>query len=341
MPADAAPVQTVFPFFVGCGRSGTTLFRVIFDSHSRLSIPGESHVLDEILHRRHRYERNRFRTAEFLNDVLGNESFLRNWSVPEGKLRSSIMRAPPRDTADGIRRLFGFHAALAGKDRYGDKTPAHALRIPLLAEALPESRFVHIIRDGRDVALSYLDVRWGPRSIEEAALRWKRFVGAGRRAAAALDPSRYREVRYEEFLRDPEGIVRSLCPYVDLEFESAMFNYFDRVDSVIHSSRHPESHQHLKLPPTPGLRDWRSNMTKGDLEIFEALAGDLLSELGYERAFDHVSFGARAEAGWRRMRVGAERQGRKAVRGVRRGVRSTRRIRRPPVESRQDEDRET
>jgi Sulfotransferase family len=326
VPADAAPRQSVFPFFVGCGRSGTTLFRAIFDSHPRMSIPGESHVLAVLLRRRHRYERMGFQTAEFLDDVLANRPFRRNWNLPETELRNSMMSAPPRDTADGIRRMFSFHAELAGKDRYGDKTPAHVLHIPMLASIFPESRFVHIIRDGRDVALSYVDVAWGPRSVEEAALRWKRFVGAGRQAAVALGSSRYREVRYEDFLRDPEATVRSLCPYLDLEFEDSMLSYFNRAETLIGSSRYPESHQHLKLPPTTGLRDWRTDMSRGNVEMFEALAGDQLSELGYERAFHRVSRGARVDAGWRRVRVETERHARKAVRGIRRSARRAQRM---------------
>ena len=295
------------------------MFRAIFDSHSRLAIPGESH-LQRFLRRQRQYERGVFQTGEFIDDVLASPPIRRWWGLPEKDLRDCLENPTPRDMADAIRRMFALYAQRAGKDRYGDKTPAHVLCLPTLASLFPESRFVHIIRDGRDVASSYLDAAWGPRSVEEAAIHWKRFVARGRRDGPALGSSRYMEVHYEDFLRDPDAIVRLLCDFVDLEFEESMLQYFERADNVIASNAHSESHQRLRRPPTTGLRDWRKDMPRRDLEIFEALAGDLLAELGYERALDHVSVPARISAGLQRARVGVMRRAHETSGHLRRHV---------------------
>jgi hypothetical protein len=313
------PRQSVFPFFVGRGRSGTTLFRAIFDSHSHLAIPGESH-LPELFRRRRWYERSGFRADSFLEDALANEIIPTGWQIPHTVIREWMKANPPQDLADAIRGLFVLYAQQHGKNRYGDKTPQHVLHLPTIASLFPESRIVHIIRDGRNVALSFLDATFGPRSVEEVAVSWKRLVGAGRRAGAALGPSRYREIRYEDFLDEPEDSVRSLCAFLDLEFEDKMLQYHTRADAIISSAPHPEAHQRLRQPPTRTFRDWRREMSQEDVVLFEALAGDLLVDLGYERGAPSPPFRVQLYARSRRLRIEGERIARQGVRRVRKGI---------------------
>jgi Sulfotransferase family len=300
-------MNSVFPFFVGSGRSGTTLVRAMFDSHPHLAIPGESNFISAMGKNRHRYEKgDGLDTEAFLSDLLAHPRF-RLWGVPEDAVRDSFAESPPGDFADGIRRAFELYAARQGKSRYGDKTPGYVMHLPLLAKLFPEARFVHIIRDGRNVALSYLEVSFGPESLEQAALRWRRFVDRGRRTGARLGLTRYLEVRYEDLIEDPEGTVKSMCRFLDVGFDPQMFRYPERATEVAQGSAFPEVHGHLGLPPTKGLRDWRTQMSRDDLATFEILAGDLLSDLGYERAVRRPGIGSRARATGKRLRLEAGR----------------------------------
>lgn len=297
----------VFPFFVGCGRSGTTLFRAIFDSHPNLAIPGESHFIVHLAPNRGRYESSAgFDTEAFLADLLPHPRF-RLWGLAEQEVRTALGEDTPSTLADAIRAVFALYAGDQGKGRYGDKTPGYVSHLPRLAGLFPEARFVHILRDGRDVALSYLDVSFGPETVERAALHWKRVVERGREAGALLGPDRYVEARYEDLLADPEGTVRSLCGFIDLEFHPGMFRYPERAAEVASGSAFPEAHGRLALAPTKGLRDWRSQMPPKDVVAFELLAGDLLSDLGYERSMTHAGVRARARVTGKRLRVEAGR----------------------------------
>jgi len=159
--------------------------------------------------------------------------------------------------------------------RYADKTPHYVSHLSLLAARFPEARFVHVVRDGRDVALSLLEVPWGPDTIKEAALHWRRRVLEGR--AAGLPGNRYREVRYEALVADPERELRALTAWLELDYDASMLAYPDRALTV----PHPEHHRRLGLAPTPGLRDWRRDIDSDDAARFEAVAGDALAELGY------------------------------------------------------------
>jgi Sulfotransferase family len=296
-------MNAVFPFFVGSGRSGTTLVRAIFDSHPHLAIPGESNFISAMGKNRHRYETDDgLATEAFLSDLLAHPRF-RLWGVPEDAIRTSFAESPPGNFADGVRRAFELYAAQKGKSRYGDKTPGYVMHLPLLARLFPEARFVHIIRDGRNVALSYLEVSFGPESIEQAALRWRRFVARGRRTGARLGPKRYLEVRYEDLIEDPEETVQTMCQFLDIRFDPQMFRYPERATEVAQGSAFPEVHGHLGLPPTTGLRDWRAQMSANDLTTFEILAGDVLSEMGYERAVTRPGISKRARATGKRLRL--------------------------------------
>lgn len=272
---------STFPFFLGAPRSGTTLFRAIFDYHPDMAVPDESNFVPVLGRSRNRYERPYgFAASALLNDLFRQRSF-RRWGLSQDRVREAFDTHPPADYPDAVRALFGLYAEAQGKSRYADKTPQYVMSIPLLAELFPEAKFIHIIRDGRDVALSALDVDFGPRGIGSAALSWKDFVGEGRQAGERLG-TRYCEVRYEEILESPESTLASLCEFIDLAFDPAMLRYFERSEKI--AAPAAWSRRHVLLPPTKGLRDWRTQMPPRDVGIFESLAGDLLEELGYERA---------------------------------------------------------
>jgi hypothetical protein len=110
-----------------------------------------------------------------------------------------------------------------------------------------------------------------------------------------LGPSKYREVRYEDLLEHPEQVLTQLCHFLRLSFDEAMLRYHDRADAIIAGVRSPDSHGHLGLPLTKGLRDWRTQMDRGDLARIEARVGGLLTELEYERAFPRIPLRARFE----------------------------------------------
>lgn len=306
-----------FPFIVARGRSGTTLLRAILDAHPDLAIPGESHFAVSFGTRRREFERaDGFAVEAFLWDLLRHWGF-RRWELPEEDVRAAFAERPPSTVAEGVRLAFAIYARSRGKLRYGDKTPGFVLHVSLLAELFPEARFVHLIRDGRDVALSYLDTDFGVATLTDAAIYWDRFVRAGRTAGNALQPGRYLEVRYEDLVADVDSTMRRVCDHIDLPFDPQMLRYFER-PSGLDGLSHAEHHQNVSLPPTSGLRDWRTQMNSADVALFEALAGDLLTDLGYERATERpgvraTALAARARAGLAVRRVA--RRGRKSLDG--------------------------
>lgn len=294
-----------FPFVVGRGRSGSTLLRAMLDSHPEMAVPPESHFIPFFDGHRTRYEDGGgFAPERFLEDLLRYSRFQR-WGLPEEEVREAFAASPPRTVADAVRRAFAVYARHQGKARYGDKTPEYVMHLPTLARLFPEARFVHLVRDGRDVTLSYLDVRFGPSTVAESALLWKRFVREGRVAGRALGADRYLELRYEDLVDDPERELHRICAFVDLRYDDAMLRYFERAEEVVSGVVSRRGHRNIFLPPTSGLRDWRRDMRPRDVAVFEAVAADLLEELGYELGTGRIPGARRLRAG--RLRVPAER----------------------------------
>lgn len=274
--------QPCFPFVVGCGRSGTTLLRAMLDSHPELVIPFESRFIPALVEHDHDYRVDGRLDPDRLVDALREDEHFEGWDLSADDVRSHLRDVRPTDSAAAVRAMFELCASRAGKPRYGDKSPPYVMRLPLLARAFPEGRFIHLVRDGRDVALAFMDADFGPESAARLALHWRLRVERGREAGEPLGPQRYLEVHYEDLVAKPEATLREICAFIELEYDEAMLRYQKRVDEIVQFDPEPWNHGNLAKPPTVGLRDWRTQMSKRDLARFELLAGPTLERFEYE-----------------------------------------------------------
>jgi hypothetical protein len=284
-------------FILGCARSGTTLLHRIVDAHPEIAITTEMHWIT-----RHFKSRNGLATPELVSELTGHKRFAQ-FEIPreefEGLLGSG--EAVPYPTF--LNRVFGLYGKIKDKPLVGNKTSGYLRRIPTFHALWPEARFVHIIRDGRDVCLSVLNWKkaertagryasWEEDPVSTTALWWERKVRKGREDGAALGPGLYHETLYEELVDDPERECKRLCEFLGVSYDEAMIRFHEGRERV-EPGRGAKS---AWLRVTSGLRDWRTEMRTGDVECFEAAAGDLLEELGYERAVPDPSSEALEQA---------------------------------------------
>lgn len=278
----------------------------MLDAHPDLAVPWESHFIVAMWKVRRLYRTGSGLDAHRLaNDIAASPMF-GQWNVPDEIVWRRIDELERPGFAEVIDAMFMSYADSRGKRRWGDKTPLYVRSIGLLAGLFPTARFVHVIRDGRDVALSYLSVPWGPRDIWRVARKWKQDVSAGRRDGRALPASRYLEIRYEDVIRDPRGALERICLAADLPFDERMLEYHrDGSQRLGSPEAHVAYHASASKPPTAGLRDWRTQMSHDDLTAFESVAGGLLERLGYGRGVADLSATRRAEAAIRMAGLGA------------------------------------
>lgn len=278
------------PFVVGVPRSGTTLLRLMLDAHPALAIPPETGfgavLADPAV------------VAAGPDELLHAVQALPTWpdlAFERDYLRARLARVRPWSAADGVRAVYALYAERHRKERWGDKTPIHCQHMTTLARHLPEARFVHIVRDGRDVAASVRSLPISPGSIEEIAADWRDQILDARRQAAELP--HYREVRYERLVTEPEAVLRELCDYLTLDFDAAMLRAHERAEErhrempervladgthITHEERNRWHGLTLRPPDPSRAGRWRSALSGDERARFEAVAGALLGELGYE-----------------------------------------------------------
>ena len=287
------PERPPAPFVVGVGRSGTTLLRMMLDAHPELAIGAETHFLPELI--------ERSRAGRGPDDLVDAIIAARTWgdfALEPEDLRERVAASGAANAADVARAFYGLCAEARGKRRWGDKTPGYVKRMRSIAGALGEARFVHLIRDGRDVALSRLARGMGrEKPITEVAELWRRRIERARRQARRLD-GRYLELRYEDLVADPEPCLRRVGALIDLDYEPAMLAYHERAGERLAELGDLEpvdartgrggaeriaAHALTTSPPTGSrIGAWRTGMSAADRAAFEAVAGDLLRDLGYE-----------------------------------------------------------
>jgi len=284
---------------LGVRRSGTTLLRVMLDRHPELAVPDESYFIPQLADR----QGSQIDVDAFMDD-LSRLPTIREWEIPLNEVRARLRPGMPLGAAIGA--VYESYAAQHGKSRWGDKTPMYMQRLPLLEWLFPDARFVHLIRDGRDTAVSFLSMPPGivtrtwahPGSAVEFASQWRAEVEDARALGERVG-DRYLETRYEALVADPERELRRICELAGLEFDPAMLNYAGSVD--VSAKPHQQS---LTKAPTPGLRDWRTELAPGDVAAFEEVAGDLLRELGYGAEHSTTASG-NARLAWYRLRIRA------------------------------------
>jgi hypothetical protein len=296
---------------LGVRRSGTTLLRVMLDRHSELAVPDESYFVPQLADRHLR----RVDPDEFVDDLRRIDT-VAEWDVPLDKVRARLTERMPIGAA--VATVYAVYADERGKARWGDKTPMYMQNLRLLDRLFPDAFFIHLIRDGRDAAMSFLSMPKGlmtetwmqPRSVADFASQWRTEVKAARRLGRRVGQQRYLEVRYEDLVANVERVLRTIATFARLPYEPQMADFVDDVEGI---SAKPHQ-QSLRRPPTAGLRNWRVQMAPEDVGAFEQVAGDLLAELGYEAheqpdvagRFRRVSYGARAAA-WRAASFGLRR----------------------------------
>jgi sulfotransferase family protein len=301
-----------YVFIVGCPRSGTTLLHRLADAHPLLAIVHETLWIPSFYERRVGLTPEGRVTPELLPRLVEHRRFKHLEIAPE-EVERMLATDEPIPYARFVTALLDRFGAARGKPLVGDKSPGYVRNMPVLHELFPHARFVHLIRDGRDVCLSAVNWRkadrvlgryhtWQRDPITTAALWWERCVRLGRESGRALGPELYTEVRYEDVVADPEGECRRLCDFLRLEFDAAMLRFHEGRTRALPGL----STKRRWLPPTAGLRDWRTEMDAADVDRFEAVAGELLEELGYGRGAPHPDPFIVARSAHVRRRFGAE-----------------------------------
>jgi Sulfotransferase family len=285
------------PFVVGVARSGTTLLRLMLDAHPDLAVPPETNLIPRLI----KICRRPDATPKGAVDFLSSHRKWNDFGIESEDVLERMSAAPEFTPTAAVRAFYDAYAARFGKPRWGDKTCDHARRMPLIGTTLPEARFVHLIRDGRDATLSWRRFRTlrgvDPLTIEHRAWAWSSKIIETRVKARRV--AHYMEVRYEGLVSDPEATLREICEFVELPYDERMLAYHrssperlaELAGGLPPSKRRGRQltaedrlgpHRLTSEPPRADRAGaWRKQMTEAEVKEFEVIAGELLVDLGY------------------------------------------------------------
>jgi len=266
-------------FIFGCPRSGTSLLSQILNSHPRIAIPYESHIYNTFYAWLKYYgDLEVAKNRERLVDDIFTTDVFNDW-----------FPAPNRHhTLDYIHR-YDFHgifeaimsawANAQGKQRWGEKTPAHLFYWREILDGFPNVQIIHIVRDGRDCALSWKKSRMGPKHIYPTALKWVKHLETIDELKTVLKPNSFFEIKYEELVSNTEFTVRKICEFIGEKYTPEMLNFYN---AKVPYKTDKQNLQNLARPIiTDNAEKWRKKMTTSQLNIFEAIAGSTLRQYGY------------------------------------------------------------
>jgi Sulfotransferase family len=279
-------------FIVGCPRSGTTLLGRMVDAHPDIAVIHEGRFAPDFFERRRGLTPDGFVTPELIDELLAHPPF-RKVAAGREELAGLLGEGDSTSYADFVAGIFDLHGRTQGKRLVGDKTPHYVRSLSTLHDLWPAAKIVHLIRDGRDVSQSvrgwrkvaerggsvarYSAYREDP--VATVACWWEWLVRLGREDGSALGPDIYCEIRYESLVTEPAAECERLCEFLDVPYDDRMVRFHEGRERDATGLNAKKAWRRV----TPGLRDWRSEMPPSDVERFEAVAGGLLNELGYER----------------------------------------------------------
>jgi hypothetical protein len=279
-PRNNAPV-----FVLGCGRSGTKfLYHTLLSAGGFAVYHAESNAFN-LLGLRFGNLKRRKNREKLLRAWLKSKLFQRSGLQPE-EIEPRILKEC-RSGADFLKILMETIARKQGVNRWAESTPLHLLYLPLIKKLIPEALIIHIIRDGRDVAVSLNKIGWirpypwdRSRSLLAAGLFWKWMVSTGRKYGREIGPD-YLEIHYENLVNHPRETLARLGAFIGHDLD------YDRIQRVaLGSLQDPNSSfradaTHKELSP---VGRWKALLSTTEVAQLESAIGGLLEQLDYPLA---------------------------------------------------------
>jgi hypothetical protein len=274
-------------FIVGANRSGTTLLRLILNAHSRIAIPDELLYITSYLAGRgiQQWKDPGFSSSRYRRFI---ENFLeRNAEALSPldleQLADRIATSSPPNFRSPYQMTLEAWAHHHGKERWGEKTPSNIFYAETILEMFPDAQFIHLIRDPRAGVASMQDVWFFSDDPVFNALNRKKYLTEGQSILEKHVPASQRRIaRYEDLVRDPESVVRSLCAFLGETFEPHMLEFYEDAEQYMKDEAAESFNKAATRPiSSKNVDKWKEQLTPSTIAKIEALCKDEMNQHNY------------------------------------------------------------
>ena len=261
---------------IGHARSGTSLFATMLRKYLRIAFGTESQFIVRFYTRLPNYgDLNQAHNRDRLvRDIYRERWFVRcrkfGFATTPEEILADVAVPTYAGILDAVFRQLAKHLNMP---RWGDKTPEYVHALPTLYKLFPNARYIHVVRDGRDVALSGFDVPFGEKNVYCAAKGWCSAMSRVNQFARMLPPEQFLEVRYEDFVEHPTDVFAKLIRFLEIDDADGNLLSFvrERIGADIVRGNSEK---------------WRQRLSPAQVRRFDAVAYAQLVRCGYESSLE-------------------------------------------------------
>lgn len=281
-------------FLIGNPRSGTSLLRLMVSSHKNIFIAQEGGFLEYLYPKYSDFNGQFERIEEYISDLLETKK-IENWVINKQAIQCFFEKKNPKNYSQLVSLVYEYYGNIHFKEkkRWGDKNNYFLHHINKINLLFPKAQYIHIVRDGRDVACSYKDMskikktKYAPKlpkNIREIAVEWANNLSVINTSFDEIGRKKTAEIKYENLVCEPEKTLKHICNFLNEPYDERMLEY-QKNDLA----KEPESFNNWKYMLSKSLtknriKRWEEDLNRREIKLFESYAKDTLLRYDYKLA---------------------------------------------------------
>jgi hypothetical protein len=271
-------------FIISSGRSGTTLMRSMLVAGGEVAIPAETQIIHSLVIKYPLLFHLGWAelTRVVISDFEGSHNFpLWECNLAPAYVNAAKIPVEERSLARIIDEVFKTYATqkLPGAKLWGDQSPIHTFHLPYIHKIFPNGKFLHLLRDGRDV-ISSMVKRHGDGYLDEAIYRWKTSIRRTNLFKKKIHPEQYLEVRYEDLVQYPEKTLTLVSGFLGVVYKPEMLDYWKKPSTI--ENKYYDFHANLGKPVfASSIGKWKERLSEEQQSFILKKITPELQDLGF------------------------------------------------------------
>ncbi len=276
---------------IGTQRSGSNLLRLMLNQLEEVCAPHPPHILDVFTPHLNNYgnlqDESCFRelTEDVCQLIESNPVPWKGIELDRDHIRS---KCKLNSLLELFRVIYELKTESQEKSIWCCKSMANFSYFNLLEASEIKSFYLHLVRDGRDVASSFKKAVVGEKHSYHLAKQWHRDQSMSDKIIETVEPSRGLRIRYEDLITSPIDTIERICKWLNIKFDVSVLKYYESEESFI-TAEGGEMWSNLKKPILrENCQKYQSELTSDEVRLFEHLAGDTLRNYQYQLDTTHL-----------------------------------------------------